>query len=250
MNYERVRGRLYRFLRWSERYTKTDMVYLASGGFWVVLGQIIFTLSAFTLAVAFANLVPQTTYGTYKYLTSMAALFAIFSLPGMGVAVTRASAQGNEHVIHSATRSRILFSLIGTAVALLGSGWYWIHHNNELALALLIIAATLPVLDTTTTYLSYLAGKRRFDLQLKYQAITQAISVPILIAALYVTDNVLAILLAYFLPLVAVRLVLYFMTAHTIPRQHEESANKETREYGLHLTAMSVFGAVASQADK
>ena len=250
MNYESVRGRLYHFLRWSERYTKTDMVYLTSGGLWLVLGQAVSALSAFILAVAFANLVPQETYGTYKYLTSMAAMFAIFSLPGMAVAVTRASAQGNEHVIHSATRSRILFSLTGTAVALVGSGWYWIHHNNELALALLIIAATLPVLDTTTTYLSYLAGKRRFDLQLKYQAITQAISVPILVAALYVTDNILLILLAYFLPLAAIRSVFYFTTAHTIPSQNDDSADKETREYGLHLTVMSVLGTVASQVDK
>src|SRR3989344_7848517 len=168
-------------LRWSERYTKTDMVYLASGGLWLILGQTVSALSALALAVAFANLVPQETYGAYKYITSMAAMFAIFSLPGIGVAVIRASAQGNEHVIHSATRARVLCSLAGTAVALLGSGWYWIHNNNELALALLIIAATLPVLDTTTTYLSYLAGKRRFDLQLKYQAMTQAVSVPILI---------------------------------------------------------------------
>jgi len=250
MHDESIRSRLYRFLRWSERYTKTDMVYLASGGFWLILGQIVFALSAFILAVAFANLVPQATYGTYKYLTSMAALFAIFSLPGMAVAVTRASAQGNEHVIHSATRSRILFSLIGTVVALLGSGWYWIHNNNELALALLIIAATLPVLDTMTMYLSYLAGKRRFDLQLKYQAITQVTSVPILIAALYVTDNVLAILLAYFLPLATIRLVFYLMTVRTIPPRSEDSADKETREYGRHLTVMSVLGTVAGQVDK
>ncbi len=245
-----MRARLYRLLRWSERYTKTDMVYLASGGLWVVLGQAIATLSAFVLAVAFANLVPQATYGTYKYLTAMAALFAIFSLPGMAVAVTRASAQGNDHVVHSATRSRVLFSLIGTAVALLGSGWYWLHHNNELALALLIIAATLPVLDTTTTYLSYLAGKRRFDLQLKYQAITQAICIPILIAALYVTDNILAILLAYFLPLATVRLILYFTTAHAIPPQKEDAADGETRRYGVHLTVMGILGTVASQVDK
>lgn len=250
MYFDVMRGRLYRFLRWSERYTRTDMVYLASGGFWLMLGQAISTLSAFILAVAFANLVPQATYGTYKYLTAMAALFAIFSLPGMGVAVTRASAQGNEHVIHSATRSRVLFSLIGTAVALVGSGWYWIHDNNELALALLIIAATLPVIDTTTTYLSHLAGKRRFDLQLKYQAITQAVSVPLLIAALYVTDNVLVILLAYFLPLATVRLVLYFTTAHMIPPREQDAADAETRRYGIHLTVMSILGTVASQADK
>lgn len=250
MDYGKVRDRLYRFLRWSERYTKTDMVYLASGGFWLVLGQAVATLSTFVLAIAFANLVSQTTYGTYKYLTSIAALFAIFSLPGMAVAVTRASAQGKERVIHSATRFRVLFSLIGAAVALLGSGWYWIHNNNELALGLLIIAATLPVLDTTTTYLSYLAGKRRFDMQLKYTAITQAISVAVLVAALYLTDSLLIILLAYFVPLATTRTVFYFKTAHTIPPQNEDGADRETRAYGLHLTVMSVLGTVASQVDK
>jgi O-antigen/teichoic acid export membrane protein len=250
MHYERARDRLYRFLRWSEHYTKTDMVYLASGGFWLVLGQAVSALSAFTLAIAFANLVPQETYGAYKYLTSIAAMFAIFSLPGMGVAVTRATAQGNEHVIHSATRSRILFSLLGTAVALFGSGWYLLHQNTQLALALLIIAATLPVFDTTTTYLSYLAGKRRFDLQTKYHAITQSISVAVLLAVLFVTDSLLAILLAYFIPLAVTRAILYFLTENTIPQREKGSTDKETKEYGLHLTAMSMLSTVAGQIDK
>ena len=237
-------------LRWSERYTKTDMVYLASGGLWLILGQTVSALSALALAVAFANLVPQETYGAYKYITSMAAMFAIFSLPGIGVAVIRASAQGNEHVIHSATRARVLCSLAGTAVALLGSGWYWIHNNNELALALLIIAATLPVFDTTTLYFSYLAGKRRFDLQTKYYAIAQGISVAIVTAVLFVTDNLLAILLAYFVPLATVRAGFYFAIAHKIPPQKQGAADKETREYGLHLTAMNILSTVAGQVDK
>ena len=250
MYYERIRSALYRLLRWSEQYTRTDMVYLASGGFWLVLGQTVSALSALTLAVAFANLVPQETYGAYKYVTSMAAMFAIFSLPGIGVAVTRASAQGNEHVIHSATRARVLCSLAGTLIALLGSGWYWIHNNNELALALLIIAAALPVFDTTTLYFSYLAGKRRFDLQTKYYAITQGISVAIVVAVLFVTDNLLAILLAYFLPLATVRAVFYFAIAQKIPPKKQDEIDKETREYGFHLTAMNILGTIAGQVDK
>lgn len=250
MYFDVTRSRLYRLLRWSERYTKTDMVYLASGGFWVILGQAIAALSAFILAIAFANLAPQETYGTYKYLTSIAAMFSIFSLPGMDVAVTRASALGNEHVIHSTTRFRIFFSLIGTAVALLGSGWYWMHHNNELALALLIIGALLPVFDTTASYLSYLLGKRRFDLQIKYQAITQIVSVAVLTAVLFVTDNILAILLAYFIPLATMRAVFYLATANTIPMRKQNNIDTETREYGLHLTVMSILNTVASQIDK
>lgn len=248
--YPDARNQLYRLLRWSEQYTRTDMVYLASGGFWLVLGQAVSALSALILAVAFANLVPQETYGAYKYITSMAAMFAIFSLPGMTVAVTRASARGDEHVIHSATRTRVLFSLMGAAVALLGSGWYWIHDNNQLALALLIIAATLPIFDTTTTYLSYLAGKRRFDLQTKYYAIAQSISVAALLATLFVTDNLLVILLAYFVPLAATRATLYFLTETSIPRREDASATKETKEYGFHLTAMSILSTIASQIDK
>lgn len=250
MYFDVTHSRLYRLLRWSERYTKTDMVYLVSGGFWIVLGQIVAALSAFILAIAFANLAPQETYGTYKYLTSIAAMFAIFSLPGMGVAVTRASAQGNEHVIHSTTHFRIVFSLIGTAIALLGSGWYFIHNNNELTLALLIIAATLPAFDTTTSYLSYLIGKRRFDLQTTYQAMTHIVGVAILIAALLFTDNILIILLAYFLPLATIRGAFYFATVRMIPFKKQDNADTETRKYGLHLTVMSILSTAASQIDK
>lgn len=250
MYFDVTRGRLYSLLRWSERYTRTDMVYLASGGFWIILGQAIAALSAFILAIAFANLAPQETYGTYKYLTSIAAMFAIFSLPGMEVAVMRASALGNEHVIHSTTRFRILFSLIGTVVALLGSGWYFIHNNNELALALLIIAATLPVFDTTTSYLSHFIGKRRFDLQIKYQAMTQVASVTMLMAVLFVTHNVLFILLAYFVPLATIRGIFYLATVKTIPSKKQDNADTETRTYGLNLTAMSILNTVAGQIDK
>ena len=165
MNYESVRGRLYRFLRWSERYTKTDMVYLTSGGFWLTLGQVVSSLSALVLAVAFANLVPPETYGTYKYLLSIASIFAIFTLPGMNTALVRAVAQGHEGLIHSVTRSRVTHSFLGSVVALVGSGYYFLNENLELSLALLVIAATLPVFDTATGNFSYLLGKSRFGLK-------------------------------------------------------------------------------------
>ena len=51
-----IKNRIILLLRKSEKYTKTDMVYLFSGGSWLVVGQIISSVSALALAVLFANL--------------------------------------------------------------------------------------------------------------------------------------------------------------------------------------------------
>ncbi|HEX5774894.1 MAG TPA: oligosaccharide flippase family protein [Candidatus Paceibacterota bacterium] len=245
------KDRLVRTLLWSQKYTKTDMVYLARGGFWLTLGQAVTSLSALALAIAFANLVPPETYGTYKYLLSIAGVFAIFTLPGMNMAFARAVAQGHEGLISSITRSRVAHSFLGSAVALAGSGYYFLNENLELSLALLVIAATLPVFDTTTGYLSYLLGKRRFDLQTTYHLLTQAVSVAVLIGTIFFTHNIILILLAYFVPLILVRGFLYFRTVRAISK--DEAGVDETREthtYGKHLTAMQILAVISGNIDK
>ena len=251
MNYANVRDRVYRFLRWSERYTKTDMVYLTSGGFWLTLGQVVSSLSALVLAVAFANLVPPETYGTYKYLLSIASIFAIFTLPGMNTALVRAVAQGHEGLIHSVTRSRVMHSFLGSVVALVGSGYYFLNENVELSLALLVIAATLPVFDTATGSLSYLLGKSRFGLQTTYHMLTQIVSAGILTVTVFFTHNIILILLAYFVPLTLVRGFLYFHITRTISKSEADvDITKETHTYGKHLTAMQILGVVSGNIDK
>lgn len=242
---------LHRLLRWSEKYTKTDMVYLAEGGFWLTLGQVVSSLSALALAVAFANLVPSETYGTYKYLLSIAGVFAIFTLPGMNAALARAVAQGHEGLIHSVTNSRAMHSLIGSIIALAGSSYYFLNENVGLSLSLLIIAATLPVFDTLTGYLSYLLGKRRFDLQTIYHLVAQTVSTTILIGTIALTNSIILILLAYFVPLILIRGFLYLRIARTISK-NEVRADivKETHTYGKHLTAMQILGVISGNIDK
>lgn len=245
------KDRLTRFLLWSQKYTKTDMLYLAHGGFWLTLGQGVSSLSTLALAVAFANLVPPETYGTYKYLLSIAGVFAIFTLPGMNTALARAVAQGHEGLIHSVTRSRVMHSFLGSIVALAGSSYYFLNDNLELSLALLIIAATLPVFDTANGYLSYLIGKRRFDLQTTYHMLTQMISVSILIVTIFFTHNIVVILLAYFVPLTLIRGFLYFRTVRTISKNEAGVETiKETHTYGKHLTAMQILGVISGNIDK
>lgn len=247
---QRLKNQLVRGLLWSQVYVKTDMVYLASGGFWLMVGQVISSLSTLALAVAFANLVPLHTYGTYKYVLSLAGIFAIFSLPGMSTALMQATAQGRESSIHAATRSRIFHACIGGIFALFGSAYYFLNGNMQLSLALLIIAATLPFFDTLTTYLSYLVGKRRFDLRTTYQALTQVVSTLVLLATIFFTDNLILLLLAYFVPLLGIRALLHYRATRAILHLPAPEEDADMKRYGKHLTAMQILNMAASEIDK
>ena len=62
---QKLKQKIYRLLRWSERWTRTDMVYFTKGGFWLSLGQIFGSLAGLVLALIYANFLPKTTFGIY-----------------------------------------------------------------------------------------------------------------------------------------------------------------------------------------
>jgi len=78
-----MKNRLVPFLRWSEKYTKLDMVYLTKGGFWMTLSQVSSNMLSLLLVIAFANLLPKETYGLYRYILSLAGMLNSLSLTGM-----------------------------------------------------------------------------------------------------------------------------------------------------------------------
>jgi len=244
-----LKDHLYQLLRITERYIKTDMVYLARGSFWLFIGQVVTSLGAFLLAIAFANLMPPAVYGSYRYILSIAGLVSIATLPGMRAAVVRATAQGRSSAIYAATRERLVVSFLGTAGTFALAGYYgFIGGNLTLAAALCIVALTLPFFEVFDLYGSYLNGIKRFDIQTRYAFITQALSVSVLIATVFLTDNLLLLLLAYFLPLAAIRYLLYKRTCRAIPHTSEPAT--ETIIYGRHQTIMAALSIVALSIDK
>lgn len=223
------------------------MVYLGTGTFWVTVGQAVSSLSALIASVAFANLLSAETYGAYKYVLSIAGMFSAFSLPGIITAVSRSTAQKKDPNLWEAARERAVWSLVGLSFALIGAAYYFIRENYTLASALAIIGMTLPFFDTFTVYNGYLTGKKNFRLQTVYHAVTQSVSVTALVSTLAVTDNIVVILLAYFVPLAAVRFIFFKTVSATLPHA---SSDPELLTYGRHLSVMSSFGTISSNIDK
>jgi len=245
---DKLRNKTYDLLRWSEKYTKTDMLYLAKGGSWLSLGQIISSLSSFLLVIAFANLIPKETFGTYKYILSLTGILLIPSLPGMNTAISIASARNLDGTLLLALKTKIRWGLLSSLASLLLSGYYFLNGNMGLMISFLIASVFLPFIDAFGIYGPFLNGKKKFQISTRYGAITQIISTGFLIAVIFLTDNLFLIVLSYFLSWTLLRYIFFKITVKKFVTSKDEDVG--AIPYGKHLSLMKVVNIVASYIDR
>lgn len=242
-----IKQNLEKFLRWSERYTQTDMVYLTHSGFWVLLGDGGLFFISFIMMLAFANLLPQESYGVYQYILAILGLFGIFSLPGLNTALVRSIAKKKEGSLLLFLKTKLKWSVLGSMGMLILAGWYYLHNQQLLAAALLIGGAFLPFYRTFTIFEAYWYGKKRFDIRSKYAVLAAVLSTGFLIPAIYFTNNILVILFA-----LVTSSVLFegFFFWRTLRQTKNKSEDKKDIKFGKNLTAISTIAIIAANIDK
>ncbi len=245
---ENIRQTAYRLLRKSETYTKTDMVYLAKGSFWLTLLQITGTISGFALSVAFANFFPKHEYGVYKYILSVAGIIGAFSLTGLGPAILQAVAKGKDGTLREGYFINLRWSGAAVAVAISGALYYFIQGNTTLGWSLLITAAATPLLNSSGLYGFFLNGKKDFRRSSIYGGMRNVIPTIFLVGSIFVTTNPIAIVGVYFASNLIVSLFCYWLTvrAYNPPRTQDA----EMLSYSKHLSFMSILNIIADNIDK
>lgn len=235
-------------LRFLERYTKTDMVYLAGGSFWLGIGQIISSGSAFLTSLAFANLLAPEVYGLYKYIISISSLLTISTLSGMDSALTQAVSRGYEGTMTVAVKEKMKWGTIGSAGALVIGIYYFLQGNATLALSLGVVALFMPFSESTDMYNSTLFGKKLFKTQTLYNNSKKIFSLILIISTIYLTRNVYIILLVSFLSVLLPNL--FFLARTKKYYVSNNSVDPEAIRYGKHLSAIYVMGLVLAEVDK
>jgi O-antigen/teichoic acid export membrane protein len=243
-----LKNSLIQMLRWSERYTKTDMVYLFTGGVWGIAGTVVTSLVGLVTVLAFANLLPKDLYGTYQYILSMADLFGIFVLAGVDVALGRSVARGMDASWRDAVSTKVRWGLVGAIGSLMLGAYYFIHHNTLLGGGFIIAGLAIPFWELGGLYVTYLQGKKRFDLINAGDVVTQFCSALTLVPTLYFTDNILIILTAYIATYGVVRGAFFFFALRQEPPNNVH--DPEMVSYGKRLTFVSTMGNIAISMDK
>ena len=243
---EKTKNLIYRLLKKSQKFTGTDNVYIATQGSYLTFGNIISTISSFFLAMAFARLLPKETYGQYQYILSIITVIGITALPGMEAAIIQATARGFEGVFKKALKARFKWGLWGgLASVATGAFFLIVKHDLNLSISFLIAGLFFPFMETSISYLSYLAGKKLFGIQVKYSTLSQIISALIVIITLFLTNNLIILTLVYFLSNSAIRIYFLLQTLKKYPPN--KNYEPESINFGKHLTVVEIVNTISSQ---
>jgi O-antigen/teichoic acid export membrane protein len=244
---QNLKNLLYTFLRKSERYTKTDMIYLTKTGWWINLGTVIISALSLVLYMVFARTLSLEVYGTYQYLLSGGALFGALTLTGMNGAIARAVARGHDRTLYTATQAQLRWSVVPLGVAFVVAGYYLFQGNTTLGIGFALIGITTPLIGIFGSYASFLQGKKDFRRSFWYGMFWNVSYYVGLILVSFFYPTTLWLIVASFGVQVIALGVVYFKTIRTyLPK---EDPDVESISYGRHLSIMNFGTVVASQID-
>jgi O-antigen/teichoic acid export membrane protein len=238
----------YRLLKKSEKYFKTDMIYLAKGGFWLTLGDIVSSLAGLGLTIAFANLLDPEVYGTFKYVIAFIPILSIPTLNGINTAIVKAVAQGYSGTIKPALRTKIRWGILGAVAGLAVASYYFYQGNNTLGISFLLMSAFLPFFETLNIWTQYLNGLKDFKRLGKYTPMADILRVLIMLATIYFTQNLFIILFVHYASNVLIRFIFLKITLKKHPPEKDKE-DPTAINLGKHLSLMGVIGIIGSRLD-
>lgn len=238
----------YTIARWGETYTRTDMVYVFHGGFWLTVAKVIGMCTSLAVATALANLIPPEVFGTYRFVLAGAAIIGSFALTGMGTAVIQAVARGHEGSLARGIRDYLSWSGIMIALSSGTAIYYFLNENYLLASSFFIVALCNPLLNAFSFFSQFLSGKKNFRAQAIFDSIADAVPAAALILAVFFTDNPLVIILVSFVSGIFINIALSVLTIRIY--RPNSSIDPETLPFVKHLSFMGVLGKIGENIDK
>ena len=238
-------------MRFVGRLFRLDMSYLLSGGAWTSLSFGIGILGSVITMVAFGNLLPRETYGTYNYLLSLGASLSFLTLSGTGMGVMRAVARGYENVVPEALRLQLKYNLIAIATVLAVAFYYGVKGNMTFAISLFMLALAYPLAEAFHIYVQILTGRKRFDILTKTTSIVTLIGAAITVLALYFTNNILVLIAIYSFMSLVPNVIFYKRVTRDLDKTRPDPEQiRELRRTSFHLTGAGLIGVIASYIDK
>ena len=243
-----IKIKIYNWLKKSEKYTKTDSVYVVKGFSWLMGGTIISSFIGLISAMAFAHYFSKENYGIYQYILSFVDIFGILALGGIDTAITRSTARGQEGDIKNGVITKIKWGLIGGFMSIVVGAYYLYHENSILGYSFIIAGIFIPFWEAPGIFTTYLQGKKRFDLLSIYDNAIQIMVTWSVIATLIITSSVIAVIMAFFTSYFIARLIFYKISFTKFPPNN--IPDPELVPYGKHQTAISALGNFSANIDK
>lgn len=245
-----IKSKVYRALRGSEKYAKTDMVYLAKGGFWLFFTQIFATAFTFLLSIAYANFLSSDDYGTYKFVLALASIIGAFSLTGLSSAIVQKTATTNKNSLRDFFKINLRWSALSIIFFLSASAYYFVNENKTLGLSMLIIAICNPILSSSSLYKNFLNGKKDFRLLNKLSNLETLVTSICVFASLFLIGSALSLITTYFISHTVMGFILFSYTNKKFKESEEKFDDDELIGMSKHWSLLRILSIVATKIDE
>lgn len=243
-----IKNNIYRILRFTQKFTRTDMVYLTKNGAWLFFDLMVNFVVSFISAILFAKLLNKETFGVYNYIISTINLIGVAHLSGMSTAVTRSVANGFEGSLKSATIAKMKWGLLISLIILIFSGYYFIQGNIILGWSFFIGAIFFPLISSLQLYTAYLSGKKRFNRVAMASIIECIITTGLIIATLIASKSVTLLIFVFyagnFLVVAGLSKIINSL------EKPNKTVDPETINYGAHLSLLRGLGSITNYLDR
>lgn len=227
---------------------RTDINYLAKGGFWSMLSYLIQIGIGIITTVVLANFLPKESLGTYQFILAAAGILGVFTLTGLGTSIARSVAQGKDGVLRSGVRIKLKWSTGVLAASFTLSGYYVVNGNTDLATTFIIVGVCTAITESFILYESFLQGKKAFRDNVLLGAWRKPLPLIALLSSLYFTDHVPTLIAVYLGTTTLSTILVYWSVIKKYqPELHYDS---ETVVFGKQLSIMNTLNQVAGHADK
>jgi len=240
---EKARG----ILRWSEKYTKTDMVYLASGSFWLFIKQGIQTIISFIVLIILANVLTPLEYGNYKYILSIIAVIGSIGLTGIRTATIQAVSRGLEGSLKANFKHNIYWSFLSIISAVLVGGYYLINGNLIIGISILVAGNLSSFTRSTNLYLAFLNGKSDFKAITFYGTIQALVTSATLVITTFISTNIIVLISVSFLSDAIISYILYKRIL-SVYRPNNE-IDVDALVFGTHMSLTNLINVILNQLD-
>jgi O-antigen/teichoic acid export membrane protein len=244
-----MKQKIFSILRWSERYTKTDMVYLFSGSLWLNISKSFIIILNLLLVVFFANLVPEHTYGQYKYLLSFFVLLSIPALNGIGPSLLLSVSKGYENSVHSAVKAKLIWGLGGSLISTVISLYYLFSGDINLFWGFILMAIFIPFMNGYRLWSEYLNGRHQYRALGFYLTLFEFVKVlTLILVIIFSSRNLFSIIFAYLFIDSLVKFIIYKIVLKKFPPN--KKVDIDMVSYGKKISLLKIIRTISNQADK
>ncbi len=184
---------------------------------WVALNQAILSAGAAAIVVALSYLLSEPAFGSIRFVSSVLAVLAFFSLPGINTLVVKdVNSIGRTGVIQAIT-TQLKWGLVASAVGV-GIGLYYLSGNNDdLGLAFVIGGLLAPLANLYLMPGHLLAGVRKFRGKTLIDGTIIAVTFASAAAGAFFSGTISGTILAYFGSQAAITFFFLLYVVRSIP---------------------------------